>query len=153
MQISLATLLKIQPPGEPAPAEIRYHNYAGRSTVTFNSQTYNYAGFSIPALPSADLQLTTTDTSIIIAKSSVLDDLMRQHNDFKRSVVVAYFIRMDGSGMRPAGFRLRISHATREGAAILFTARSVTSALQGKAVSKDFNVQDFPETNIYKPQL
>lgn len=146
---SLAILLKVKIPGVAIP--LYYQGYQS-TPYFFDGDQYEPLGFEVQNYPNADLQLGADSVTIVIGNSEVIRSLLRQHNDLKRAVVTIYHVQ-PGTDVPPIGYKLMVSHATIDGAAILFSLSPPTSALLGSTNTKYLSARDFPEVPRYKPQF
>ena len=146
--ISLATLLKLVAPGG---LILRYQNFQP-TPIIFNSENYEFAGFEVQNYPDVDLSLGTEDIKIAIRNTQFLKSLLRQYNDFKKSIVLLQLIQ-PGTSVPPIGFKLINSFTSYEDSSILFTLRNPTSALTGRVCTRYISTADFPELPYYRPQL
>lgn len=150
--IDLATFLKLTIPTTSVPEILRYQNYSPAPMV-FQGQTWEPAGFEIRDLPEGDLALATDDVKIAIANTPVARDLIRQYNGLKKTAVDCLFVQPSAASVPPFSLKSLILNHAVEGAAILFTLKSPTSALAGKVSTKFISSADFPFLPYFKPQL
>lgn len=144
---SLATLIEVFIPGG---ATLRFQNYQSED-YSFGGSSYTWAGFSVTSYSTNDLSLSATDTTIAIRNTSTIQNLLRQHNQLKRSPVNVYLV--DPATGVAQKFALIISFATIQQGQIIFTLRSPTAALQGDLVTAKLDAQVFPRVPYYKPVL
>jgi hypothetical protein len=144
---SLATLIQIEIPGS---STLRYQNYQS-ADYTYNGQPYSWLGFSVQSYSDSDLNLSSTDTTIAIRNTSTIQNLLRQFNGLKRSIVTIFLV--DPQSLVAVAQRLIVSFSTVDQGQVVFTLRSATGALQGDLVTAKLDVATFPEIPYYRPQL
>jgi hypothetical protein len=150
--IDLATLLWIQPAGIPKPAVLRYQNYRRLAPILFDGANYDWAPFQVDSEPNIDLQLSSAETMISIGRSAALDTVLNANNDLKRAIVIIRFVQ-PGTSVLPIGRKKQVTHATREGASVLFVLKPTTDARRGNSITKMYDRRDFPNLPEQKARL